>query len=303
MEAVMDFAYKYPFSSEARQIIAKEPQGLDEKLIKAGKARLEEDLNSASISYYRTGISGIQRTYVLSYVYSRMLISAVNNRIHIEKYARAEAQRARSALEDESLPNIFKLMGELGMEMGYAGEHFIVGFGKFLMLSAGNEGLSLVDQQLDKGLVYLTKERALDLAQSAIAKEIKRKLPIPQKELPKSVVDEAKTVKLPKISTVEIRTGTYRWIEKILSNPIADVRHRTVNLILAPYLTNVKGMGEDEASAVIMDYIEKCKQLNPDTRVNQSYIKYQCKYAKAKGMRPLSLDNARELYRGILDFD
>lgn len=303
-KAGLDFAYHYPFSNEAREIIAQAAGGLDEKLIKAGKDRVEQDLGDSPISRLSISMPEVKRTYVLSYVYSRMIISAIGNKVHLEKYIRSEARRARGALEEETMPNILKLLSELGVEMSYSGERFIMGFAKFLMLSSRSADLSLVKQELDKGLVYLSKDAALALMENAIADEIRKKLPIPALELPKRIIEESRSVRLPKISIrTEVREGSYRWIEKILANPIADVRHRTVNLILAPYLTNIKGMPEDEAAAMIMDYIEKCKLINPDTRVNSSYVKYQCKYSKAKGMKPLSLEKARELYRGVLELD
>lgn len=301
----LDFAYKYPFSKEARDVIASSAQALDESAIKNGRIRLEEDLHSGNLSYYRTNLDEVKRAYVLSYVYSRMLVSAISNsKMHLHRYVSAEAMRVSSALQEENMPNLLKLMSELGMEMSYKDEKFIIKFTKFLSLSSRSDKLPLVKQELDKGLVYLPKEKAISLMESAVAAEIRKKLPIPGSDLPKRVIEEAKSVKLPQIKlNVEIKEGSYKWIERILNTPIADVRHRTVNLILAPYLTNVKGLSEEEAANIILDYIEKCKQLNPDTRINSSYIKYQCKYSKAKGMRPLSLERARDLYKGVLDLD
>lgn len=300
----LDFAYRYPFSKEAREIIAQSDGAIDENLVAAGKIRVEEDLNQAEISYSRISMADIKRAYVLSYVYSRMIISAIGNKIHLDRYVRSEARRARSALESDTMPNMLKLITELDLRMSYSEEHFIISLPSFLMLSSGEEGLSLVKQELSKGLVYLDRENAMRLIEKAMAAEIRKKLPIPQSDLPKRIIDESKGVKLPKINTrVEVKEGSYRWIDKILSNPIGDVRHRTVNLILAPYLTNIKGLSEEEAASIIMEFIERCKQINPDTKVNSSYIKYQCKYSKSKGMKPLSLEKARELYRGVLDLD
>ncbi len=302
--AVLDFAYHYPFSKEAREVIAQAGQGLDERLIRAGKDRVEQDLNSDSIAYSNISMPEIKQTYVLSYVYSRMMISAIGNKIHLERYITSEARRAKSALEEDTLPNLLKLLSELDLEMSYSGERFIIGFAKFLMLSSRSEELSLAKQELDKGLVYLGRESALKLMENAIADEIRKKLPIPPSELPKRIIEESKSVKLPKINTrVEVREGSYRWIERILSNPLPDIRHRTVNLILAPYLVNIKGISEEDAVNIITEFIEKCRQINPDTKINSSYIKYQCKYAKTKGLKPLSLEKARDLYRGVLDLE
>lgn len=301
--ADLDFAYKYPFSKAARPIIAA-ATSMDDKLVNAGRVRVEEDLNSSSISFRNTMMQEVKRMHILSYVYSRMIISAIANKLHTAKYAKSEAKRARMALEYETLPNMLKLTEELGIGLGYSKERFMIRFTKFLMFSPDSGNLSLVNQELDNGTVYLSKEDALSLIESAIAKEILKNLPIPSKELPGRIIEESKKTKLPKLNLkVEIREGSYRWIEKILSNPIADVRHRTVNLILAPYLTNIKGMGEDEAASIILEYIDRCKQINPDTKVNSSYVKYQCKYAKSKGMKPLSLEKARDLYRGVLELD
>ncbi len=299
----LDFAYKYPFSEEAREIISKAQGELDEKYLRMGKLRVERDITGES-EFSVVGLSDIKYTYVLSYVYSRMLISAINNKYHLERYVSSEAKRSRMALESETLPNIMKVLNELHINVSYADEQFIMQFAHFLALSPKTQEMSLVHLQLDKGNVYLPKEQFLSIVEVAAANEIRRKLPIPSKELPKRVLLESKSIKLPEIKVkAGPSEGSYRWIDKLLATPIADVRHRTVNLVLAPYLTNIKGMSEDEAAKVILDYIEKCRALNPDTKVNSSYVKYQCKYSKAKGMKPLSLERARELYKGVLEID
>ena len=96
--------------------------------------------------------------------------------------------------------------------------------------------------------------------------------------------------------------GSYAWIERLLTIPIPDVRHRTVNLILAPYLMNVRKLEEDDAVKAISDYIERCKLVNPNTNVNESYIRYQCRYSKTKGMRPLAASRAKELLAEMIEF-
>ncbi len=92
------------------------------------------------------------------------------------------------------------------------------------------------------------------------------------------------------------------WIEKLLTTPIPDVRHRTVNLILAPYMMNVRKLDEDAAVKVISEYIDRCKLVNPSTNVNESYIRYQCRYSKTKGMRPLAASRAKELLAEMIEF-
>ena len=117
------------------------------------------------------------------------------------------------------------------------------------------------------------------------------------------MIDAAKGVKLPERRlALDLKGGAYAWIEKLLATPIVDVRHRSVNLILAPYFTNVKGLDEEEATKAVMEYIERCKAVNPNTRINEAYIRYQCKYAKNRGLKPLSLVKARELLADVIEF-
>ena len=56
----------------------------------------------------------------------------------------------------------------------------------------------------------------------------------------------------------------------------------------------------------LLDRIKEleCKgYINPDTKINEQYIMYQCRYAKSKGLKPLSLVKARELLAGMINFD
>ncbi|MDE1861051.1 MAG: DNA primase noncatalytic subunit PriX [Candidatus Micrarchaeota archaeon] len=301
----LDFAYRYPFSKEARGIIAQSGGGFDERFARAGAVRVEEDLNRADQSMPSTPISSMRYTYLLSYVYSRMIISAINSPYHTKRYAHEEAVRARKALEADTFDRTMRIFTELGMPMGYMDGMFTMRFESYLAFAPKGEGSSLIHQGLDKGVVYIDKAGAARVAEGAIEKAVLKNLPIRQAELPKEISRYAKQVRLPAIRTGPLfdkgAKGRYAWIEKVLATPIADVRHRTVNLVLAPYLTNVRGMGEDEAADIINAYIERCKEINPETKITPAYVKYQCRYAKAKGMRPLSLENARELYRGVLD--
>ncbi len=301
--AKLDFAYKYPFSEEAREIISMEQGGIDEKCLSAGKLRVERDLAGDS-EFSAVRLNDVKRVHVISYVYSRMLISAINSKYHLEQYISAEAKRSRNAFAQETMPGIMKVLDELHISAGYLDERFSMPFHEFLMLSPKTPEMSLVHMGLSGGIVRLHKEELTELVEVAMANEMRKKLPIPASELPKRILSEAKAVKLPEIKAKSVHAeGSYKWIDQILANPIADVRHRTVNLILAPYLTTIRGMSEEEAVKIILDYIERCKKVNPDTKVNSTYIKYQCKYSKSKGMKPLSLERARELYKGVLELN
>ncbi|MGC8547796.1 MAG: DNA primase noncatalytic subunit PriX [Candidatus Micrarchaeia archaeon] len=302
-QAALEFAYKYPFSNEARELVKQLGiKQYDEKFATAGLLRVNEDLEKPKVDFTPTSYHELMLTYLLSYVYARMLVSATANMYIVKKFAAAEADRASSALSIDSLENAVRLANELNVKLSLVDSSATIDVFEFLKIAEGAEGLKLIEMGLSKGMIELSKEQILLLVRSAIEAAVLRGLPIPKAELPAQIIEQAKQIKLPEVRISGAQaSSSYAWIEKLLQTPIPDVRHRSVNLILAPYLTNVKGLDPDSAANIIIDYIEKCKQLNPNTRVNDAYIRYQCKYAKSHGLRPLSLSRAKELFKGILD--
>ncbi|MCL4375304.1 DNA primase noncatalytic subunit PriX [Candidatus Marsarchaeota archaeon] len=304
-DEALDIAYKYPFSSEAKAIINSMGLRFEERFLRYGKIRVEKDLDDSEKRFEDTSMKEIKYMHLLSYIYSRMLISATGNRSLISKYIKAEAERASAALSEDSDGALMKIAASLGIILLPEGKEFGISFVSFLKAAPRNAQFSLQNQELSKGVVYLTKERCARFLESAIALEVKKNLPIPAKDLPKEVFLYAKGINIPEAERKEEKKNsrTYNWIEHLMETPIDDVRHRTINLILAPYLVNVKGIGEEDASKMINEYINRCKEINPHTNVNESYIRYQCRYAKSKGLKPLSLDKAKELLRTLGVFE
>ncbi len=300
-EKLLDFSYKYPFSKEAKELIGSFNARFEDKYLAEGKIRLEEALNSGSIKFIRTNLGSVKKAYLFSYVYARMLASALNSRSLLSRYIGAEGERAVGAMLDnpEEIPIVASAL-KVGLNRSDGG--FSLKFTEFLKYADG-AGLSLIKQQLEGGIVYMGNEVAAKLLGGAVKAEVGKNLPIKMNMLPKEVISAAASVNLPlRRSILPVAdSGRYAWVEKLLSAPIGDVRHRAVNLILAPYMVNVKGLGEEESVRAIMDYISRCKEIDPNTNVNESYIRYQCRYAKGKGMRPLSLEKAKELLGGQID--
>lgn len=62
------------------------------------------------------------------------------------------------------------------------------------------------------------------------------------------------------------------WIEHLHEKPIADGRHRVIDLIFIPYLKNQLNVSEDEAIKWIMTWLEECDKLR-HTDINPSYVR------------------------------
>jgi hypothetical protein len=303
-EAKLDFAYKYPFSQEAKEVVAElKVESVDPHYLQEGIAQIKSALKEGKILRERVmGISELKYKYIMGYVYARMLVSALGDGYSISRFASAEAELAGELLATDTV-ELTKIANELGLSVRKEDGSFAIAFEQFVSVPKKDGSMMLINQNLSNGVVSVDEFQLRKLVQGAIEKEIRSRLPIERRSLPKEILDAAKEL-APQGQRVALksRPGSYSWIEKLLETPIADVRHRSVNLIFAPYLVNVKGLDVESATKQIVDYIEKCKAINPNTKINESYIKYQCAYAKKKGMRPLSMVRAKDLLREVAEF-
>jgi hypothetical protein len=304
----LDFAYKYPFSDEAKALIAGMGESkIEYKYLEAGKKHIDDALNGR-LQYRATGMTSAKTDYLITYLYSRMLLSATRSRQLINQYCTAEAARSSEALSGSDIKEIEAVVKELGIPMNVQpfskALALSIRFDAFLELSQDAKGFELSNQKLGNGFISLEMGRAIALIEKAICSKMGKGMPISAEQLPKEVTEYAKGIR-PAAGTAQKvqRTGTSNWVEKLLVTPIPDVRHRTVNLILAPYLVNSRGMSVEQATKTITEYIERCKALNPSTRITERYIEYQCAYAKKRGLRPLSFDRAKDLLGDVLDLE
>lgn len=301
----LDFAYKYPFSKEAKEVVAElGTTSVTQAYLHQGVARLGDIFKTGRVTRERArGIAEVKIGYIMGYVYARMLVSALGDGYSISRFAAAEAEAATEFLA-LNLDEMVRVGNEMGLGIEREKDDFIVGFEAFVSVPKRDRAMRLINQRLSNGKVRMNVRQLLELVKGSVEKGIGGGLPIDRKKLPKEVTEAAKSLK-PQERRVPLsaRPGSYAWIEKLLETPIADVRHRSVNLILAPYLVNVKGLDEESAAKVIIDYIERCKTINPNTKINESYIRYQCKYAKNKGMRPLSMAKAKDLLKEVAEFE
>ncbi len=302
----LELAYRYPFSERAKSVIKdlmiKE---IDLSLLRLGVMRVKDDIGDGSGQFTKLGVKEVMIKHLVSYIYSRMIVSALHESYLILKYANSEALRATSALLCDSQENFGIILNELGIENRLEGGRYAIPLPEFLKHMPKDGSLHMSNLEVKAGVVLMDKASFMKFVHARISKNIQKSLPIPVRYLPKEVIAASAEIKAgiaPKLSMPDGNaSGRYAWITRLLATPLADVRHRTVNLVLAPYFTNVIGLDEEKAPREIVSYIDRCKEINPDTRVNEAYIRYQCRYAKAKGLRPLSFDKAADMLGHIID--
>ena len=306
----LEMAYKYPFTSEAREILSNlEVRAIDKTILKMGRLRVEGAVKSGAIGFTLTSMEDTRLKLLMSYAYARLISSVLAKKFPIRKYAASEAARSSSAFLEEKESVMLRVCDELGVSAkpGKDGTFEISVF-SFVGNAPDAEEMMLTNQNIGNGIVRMTRKELSYFIAGPMEKEIMRNLPIKEKEIPKEIIEEARQIKMEtpamkkNMPASAASEKTYAWVEKLLQTPIHDVRHRTVNIILAPYLINVRGMDAGAAEKVIIDYIERCKEINPATNVNESYIRYQCRYAKSKRLKPLSYEKAKELLSDVIDF-
>jgi hypothetical protein len=313
MDNPIDFACKYPFSREAKEVVQTQGNDINLKYLEMGGKHVET-ATTGTLDYKDVNLNSVKLDYIMTYLYSRMILSCTKRSDLIKIYAMSEANRSSQAIERAAKDEIINVASQLGIRLTgvFAGSNskilsddFSISFVDYVKNAPRLPDYELVNQRLSNGIVLLNKNAVVKVIEQAMVKEIMKGLPIKTADLPKRVIDYTKNLKFRSLAKIETGTKgkTEDWIEKLLQTPIADVRHRTVNLILAPYLVNTKGLDVDVASNMIHDYIEKCKLIDPNTKINDNYIRYQCDYAKKRGLKPLSSDRAKELLGSQIDFE
>ena len=310
--ARLEFAYRYPFSKAAREVVAAQPNEVARKYLDRARDHIDEAVNRG-LAYTEVRLSYPKLDYVMTYLYSRMVLSALKDRNLIRAYARAEGARSAEAAGALGIDELMRACGELGLEIGRrfgsegnGGGEFAIRFEQYIRSAPRRMEYELVNQRLGGGAVILGSDRMKGLLGEAAAREMMKGLPIRLNELPPQVVEYSKGVRI-RVKGSEAKEkrdkASEAWIEDLLKTPIPDVRHRTVNLILAPYLVNSRGLDVEQATKIIVEYIERCKEIEPSTKVTERYIEYQCNYAKRRGLKPLSRERAKELLHGTLICD
>ena len=88
-------------------------------------------------------------------------------------------------------------------------------------------------------------------------------------------------------------TNTLFWIEKLLNTPILDFRKNAINLILAPYLINIKKLSYQESYNILIEWLKRCDSIrkldfNPISLANSAL-----NIATQKKIPPMKLETLK----------
>jgi len=187
-----DFA-KYPFLKQAsKQIeelqftigsLSSEKPVFDRAQNRVEKAILEVNTGNAIRD---------KRAEISSFAAALILVIATKNSWIKKRYALAVAKTAHAQLLSESKGKIFAIAQDFEWDIGEGvlGKDFCVGFGFYLKNASHMHGSEwkLVNQIMDKGMVYLNKDKAVRLLQEEVKNRVEKRLDVPEiKNLPEEI--------------------------------------------------------------------------------------------------------------------
>jgi hypothetical protein len=92
-----------------------------------------------------------------------------------------------------------------------------------------------------------------------------------------------------------------KWIEVLLGTPLYEYRKTIVNLVLAPYLINIRQLQYDDAFAIIKSWLELCAVKRKLNFHAESMINTALRTAQKSGYKPMRLDTLKprnpEIYK------
>ena len=100
---------------------------------------------------------------------------------------------------------------------------------------------------------------------------------------------------------IERRSGYYSnkginnifWIEKLLNTPISDFRKNATNLILAPYLVNIKTLSYQESYNILIEWLKRCDSIRKLDFNPMSLANSALNIATLKKIPPMKLETLK----------
>lgn len=274
-----EFFSRYPFTTVAKEYLAKASPPLDEKAVVLGYERVKLALNMKPEEFgvKKIGINAIDE--LVSYAAARMLISALGSEYAISRYAVAEAKRAKRYLDSEDSWNIKRVADDVGVIFSEE-EKYAVPFYNYLRFSPREKQYKLVNQELKFGNVLLSRNKFIRILEEAIRRKIEKSLPIDSKSIPENATRYANELRGLIAKPVRTqRPATFTKFAPCIERLLERMK-RGENLphiarwSLAVYLNSI---------GLPMDKIMDLFRMSPD--FSEKITKYQLEHIKRRGYR------------------
>ena len=141
-----------------------------------------------------------KRAEISSFAAALILVMATKNSWIKKRFALAVAKTAHAQLLGESKGKIYAIARDFDWDIseGIVGKDFRLGFGFYLKNAAHMHGSEwkLVNQIMDKGMVYLNKDKVVRLLQEEVKNRVEKRLDVSEiKNLPEEITAIAEGLK------------------------------------------------------------------------------------------------------------
>lgn len=189
---------KYPFLRDSLEYVKDQNIAPDdivsgrafERARMLGKQRLLEAVEGAEIKEHSLADEVDCFTEILSYPVARILTSLIKDSGLTKRYALAEAVLMNKRLRGEGLEFVIEVARELGLDVSIderkeatveRGQNIRLNFADFLRYTTQfrSPEWKLVNQELERGYVLLSKEKLIRILQQALQNKIEGELPLP----------------------------------------------------------------------------------------------------------------------------
>jgi len=276
-----EFCSRYPFSSDAKQLVSASGLGMSPLVLEAGERRVLSALSSGSIPKSLGLSEQTDALEVASYATARMIVASLKNRFLLNRYAISEAKRAREFLNTESDENFAKIAQELGVHFSKSGSDasfFSLPVYEYLRFSPKSVDYKLVNKPLALGRVSVSRPQLTRLLEEAVRKHVESTMPPSTANFPPEVLETANRVKkeIPKHDiegVTKVEAGDYPpCIKKLIEDlSLSENLPHTARWTLCTYLAAV---------GVPNETIIKIFSTAPD--FNLSTTAYQVDYIKKR---------------------
>ena len=311
---------KYPFLPKAREVLAETPidRNMPQKdaVLDQAKYRLHRAIEDYDLGTqigrdtYHTYLNRpehrkehLDEESVEFYSFFASVMAASKENFLATALAHSEARRARWLFTKESDSTIPQLIADAtGLVFTLNDKKFACGFADYLMMGS-KYGLfkrkndltwELSRQPLLGGVITYDRNAVVDLFGALVNGLITQGIiGLKKATIPPFIADLGRDLEqyipLPLVTNAK----AFMYVENLLKHPLTDGRHRTIWLVLAPYLVNVKHDSIEQAVLRINAYV--------GSHAYNTFALYQVKRADRYKLMPLSESKLRENHKDLYD--
>ncbi|MBU0526964.1 MAG: hypothetical protein ABH983_04355 [Candidatus Micrarchaeota archaeon] len=264
----LDFALKFPFTSEAKKLIG--TMQLNKQIIEMGAERIRKALHGSSASRRVFNEPEI-KDEIASFAAARMILGSLRNRFMTNIFAVNESKMVRNNLNKADPETLERISSRFGIKT----KEGMLDIPTYLMYSPKSQHYRLINKKIISGKVRVTEAEELRLIEEAVRKHIEI-IPI-VKDAPDLIkkAGEKLLEELPKTEVkINVKAGDHPpCIMKLFESAKKheNLPH-TARWFFATYLLAI-GMNEDQINGIFStmpDYSEKI-------------TRYQISHAKKRG--------------------